>query len=118
MKLSTESFAEPVFHVLANGVYGAVLEKYPFPTPTFTIIKRRTPTETIWKVDVSFDIGFTEKMLQRTDVLEYMIQAQMFMDTTSIKTIRDKVNRLLTHWCKLFPNGVPDAMFDKAELCG
>lgn len=118
MKLSTESFAEPVFHILADGVYAAVLEKYPFPTPTFTIIRQRTSTETIWKVDVSFDIGFTEDMVRRTDVLEYMIQAQMFMDTASIKTIRDKVHRLLVHWCKLFPNGVPDTVFSEVEPCG
>lgn len=118
MKLSTESFAEPVFHILADGVYAAVLEKYPFPTPTFTITKQRTSSESIWKVEISFDIGFTEDMLNRTDVLEYMIQAQMFVDTSSIKTIRDTIHRLLLHWCKLFPSGVPDTVFDDTLICG
>ena len=112
MKLSTESFAEPVFHILADGVYAAVLEKYPFPTPTFTITRQSSSPEAIWKVDISFDIGFAEDMVRRTNVLEYMIQAQMFIDTTCIKSIRDGVHRLLLHWCKLFPNGVPNAVFD------
>lgn len=47
-------------------------------------------------------------MLQRTDALEYMIHANSFIDPTSITTVRDTVGRLLNHWAKLFPRGIPD----------
>lgn len=109
--LNSETFAVPVFHVLENGVYAAVLESHPYPTPTFHIKRLATDEDPIWRVTVDYDIGFTENMLQRADVLEYMIQAPQFIDTTDIKTVRDTVTRLLRHWSKLFPRGIPDKAF-------
>lgn len=111
MKLSSESYAEPVFHLLGDGVYAAVLEQYPFPTPAFHIKKLKTDGDSLWRVSISYDLGFTENMTQRSDVLEFMIQAQAFIDTSSISTVRDTVARLLYHWAKLFPQGVPDSIF-------
>lgn len=110
MKLSSESYAEPVFTVLKDGHYAAYLEHYPFPTPVFRIQRLPTNESSLWRVNTEFDIGFTEDMLQRTDVLEFIIQARAFIDTRTISTIRDTIGRLLNHWKKIFPQGVPDAI--------
>lgn len=111
MILGSETYSKPVFHVIGNGHYAGVLENFPFPTPVFEIKRLKTDDNPIWRFDVKYDIGFTEDMLQRSDVLEYVIQAQQFVDTTNITTIRDTVTRLLVHWSKLFPRGVPDVAF-------
>lgn len=112
MLLSSETHAVPVFHVLGEGLVGAVLEDYPYATPTFVIRRLPTDTQPLWRVDVKYEIRFTENMLQRTDVLAYMIQAQSLIDTSDIRSVRDTVSRLLVHWSKLFPRGVPDTILD------
>lgn len=111
MILSTETFAKPVFHLLKGGSFAAVLESFPYATPTFVIQRLPTDAEPIWRVTANYDIGFTENMLKRTDVLNYIVQAQQFVDTTNAATVRDTVGRLLVQWAKLFPRGVPDVAF-------
>lgn len=111
MILSSETFASPVFHVISGGHYAAVLESFPYPTPTFVIKRLRTDSSPMWRITASYDIGFTENMLKRTDVLNYIVQAQQFADTSDVRTVRDTVTRLLVHWAKLFPRGVPDVAF-------
>lgn len=112
-KLPNETFAEPVIHVLTQEHFAMVLE-YPgnrHPTPVFHIQKQRTNEGWRWDVKSDFSIGFTENMLNRVDVIEYMVTANNFVDTTDITTIRDTVHRLLVYWTTLFPNGVPDKAF-------
>lgn len=109
MILSSETHAVPIFHILGEGHSAAVLENYPYPTPTFYIKRLATDDKPIWRVNVEYEIRFTENMLQRTDVLTYIIQAQAFIDTTSAKTVRESIGRLLVHWSKLFPRGIPDS---------
>lgn len=111
MILSSETYAKPVFHVLREGEYAAVLESFPYPTPIFKITRLNTDTEPIWRVLPEYTMGFTENMLARTDVMEYMIQASQFVDTTNIQTVRDTVCRLLVDWSRRFPRGVPDVSF-------
>lgn len=111
MILSSESFAKPVFHLIKDGHWAAVLESFPHPTPVFQIQRLPTDEEPIWRVNATYEIGFTENMLCRTDVLEYMVQAQQFVDTSNKSTVLDTVSRLLVHWAKLFPRGVPDIAF-------
>lgn len=111
MILSSETYAKPVFHILGPDKYAAVLESHPYATPTFNIQKYPMEKDSEWRVSIEYDIGFTDNMLQRADVLEYMLQAPRFIDTTSVSTVRDTVTRLLEHWTKLFPRGVPDVAF-------
>lgn len=110
MILPNESYASPVFHILGEGKYAAALEGTPYPTPVFYIDKLATDGSSLWRVKVDYSIGFSENMLQRSDVLEYMIQAQQFIDSSSLKAIRESVTRLLTYWSSKFPRGIPDTV--------
>ncbi len=110
MILSSESHAKPVIHVIHMNQFAAALEQYPYPTPVFIIERLPTDGPSHWRVQANYDVRFTENMKQRSDVLGYMIQAQAFVDTTDISTVRDTVTRLLVHWSKLFPQGIPDSV--------
>lgn len=110
MILPNESYATPVFHVLGEGKSAAVLEGTPYPTPVFYIDRLPTDGKSLWRVKIDYSIGFSENMLQRSDVLEYMIQAQQFIDTSSFKAVRDSVTRLLQYWKTKFPRGIPDTI--------
>lgn len=111
MILSSETHSNVVFHRLKDNRWAAVLEQFPYPTPIFVIERLFTDEESLWRVNVKCEIGFTENMKQRSDVLEFIVQSQMFVDTTSISSVRETVTRLLNHWAKLFPRGVPDVVF-------
>ncbi len=108
MILPSETYGKPVFHVLSESEFAACVEGTPYPTPVFHIKKMKTDTESIWRVTPDYSVKFTEDMLQRSDVLEYMVQAQQFIDTSNINTVVSTVTRLLNHWCVRFPRGVPD----------
>lgn len=110
MILPTESYGVPVFHVLSANETAAVLEGTPYPTPVFHIKRLKTEDKPIWRVTTDYSIGFTENMLQRSDVLQYMIHAQQFVDCTDIGTVRATVSRLLQHWSRKFPQGIPDSV--------
>lgn len=110
MILPSETYAAPVFHILGSGKYAAALEGTPYPTPVFHINKLQTDDDSLWRVKPDYSIGFTENMLQRSDVLEYMIHAQQFIDCSNIKTVTNTVTRLLEYWAKKFPRGIPDAV--------
>lgn len=110
MILGSESYAQPVFHVLSKDHSAALLEQYPYPTPVFHITRFPEGPSVSWRVRVDCEMNFTENMKQRADVLEYILQAQAFVDNTDITSIRSTVTRLLVHWTKLFPRGVPDSI--------
>lgn len=100
--LPTEHRSKVVIHVLSSTKSAIVLEQYPFAAPVF-MITRNEPGS--WSVDVEYDIGFTEAMLQNLDVVEFMVTARHFIDPLTIGTIRDTATRLLEHWAKTFPEG-------------
>lgn len=110
MILPHESYASPVFHILGDGKYAAALEGTPYPTPVFYINRLPTSDGSLWRVKPDYSIGFSENMLQRSDVLEYMIHAQQFLDSSSLKAVRSSVTRLLEYWKKKFPRGIPDSV--------
>lgn len=107
-KLPTETFAEPVILVLNKDTFAMALEKYPFAAPVFIVTKRRTQGGFEWSAEADYTIKFTEAMLARTDVTEFIVTANSFVDTSSLQTLRDTVTRLLNHWATTFPQGVPD----------
>ena len=111
MILASETYATPIFHTVKAGHIVAVLENYPYATPSFDIRRYQTDGEPLWKVTPEYIVKFTDAMLERADVLSYMIQAIQFIDNTNVTTIRDTVSRALMHWAVLFPRGVPDRVF-------
>ena len=111
MILASETYAKPVFHAVRAGHFVAVLESYPYATPSFDIRRYPSDGEPLWKVTPEYIVGFTDAMLERADVMSFMIQASQFIDTTNIATVRDTVSRALVHWSKTFPRGVPDCIF-------
>lgn len=101
--------AKVVFYTIKKDLSAGVLDNYPHPTPVFEILRIPCEDGTQWRVEIKFDIGFTDAMTSRSDVLHFMLRAPAFLDTTSASTVRASVSKLLMHWAEAFPDGVPDS---------
>lgn len=97
-----------VFHMLSKDVAYAVLEKYPYPFPVFKLQRLAMERDSEWRVTIEYEIGFTENMLVRSDVLTFMVLAPTYVKTENTQAMRESVTKLLLHWAEAFPHGVPD----------
>lgn len=106
--------AKVVFHVMRKDLVCGVLENYPHQTPRFDIERLPQEKKSEWRVSLFMDpdLGFTDTMTSRSDVLGYMLRAPRYVNVESASTVRESVTRLLMHWAEMFPNGVPDRVID------
>lgn len=101
--------AKVVFYAIKKDLSAGVLDNYPYSTPVFEILRIPCEDGTQWRVELKFEIGFTDAMTSRADVLNYMLRAPGYIDTTNAMTVRTSVSKLLMHWAEVFPEGVPDS---------
>lgn len=102
--------AKVVFIMIHKDLSCGVLQEYPYPTPRFDIHRLPSGKYTQWRVQLEFDpdLGFNDAITARTDVLNYMLSAPRYIDTTNIMTVRKSVSKLLMHWAEMFPQGVTE----------
>lgn len=97
-----------VFHLVKQDVAFAVLEKYPYPFPLFKLQRLDMENGAEWRASIEYENGFTDNMLQRSDVLTFMVLAPGHIETETTQGMRTSVSKLLLHWAEVFPRGVPD----------
>lgn len=103
-----------VFYVIRKDLTSGVLDQYPFPTPRFDIERLPADRDPTWRVSLHLEseLGFTDNMTSRSDVLGFMLLAPKYINLSSAATVRASVTKLLMHWAEMFPFGVPDQILD------
>jgi len=104
----SKELPDVVFHVVSKDVTYAVLEKYPYPFPMFKLQRLPMENGSEWRAHIEYDVGFTDNMLVRSDVLTFMVLAPGHIKTYSTAAMRESITELLHYWAETFPKGVPD----------